>query len=164
RRRPSRGKAEGGDRRRGGAAGTARRQGGDRQRETRVSELQTDLCRTALGSRALKGCAAAARALGEHGKQESAVQRRALRRRAERLKAWDAEGGTRRLFSGDASLWTGTDEASWLGWLGVVDQQIESEPRLLDLQQEVRKEGFAYAVLLGMGGSSLCPEVWKETF
>ena len=83
---------------------------------------------------------------------------------SERLKAWDAEGGTRRLFSGDASLWTGTDEASWLGWLGIVDQQIESEQLLLDFQREIRKEGFTHAVLLGMGGSSLCPEVWKETF
>jgi glucose-6-phosphate isomerase len=35
---------------------------------------------------------------------------------------------------------------------------------LLDLSQEVRKEGFTHALLLGMGGSSLCPEVWKETF
>jgi transaldolase/glucose-6-phosphate isomerase len=83
---------------------------------------------------------------------------------SERLKAWDADGGTRRLFAGDASLWTGTDEASWIGWLGIVDQQIDSEQLLLDLQQEVRKEGFTHALLLGMGGSSLCPEVWKETF
>jgi len=83
---------------------------------------------------------------------------------SERLKAWDAEGGTRRLFAGDASLWTGTDEASWIGWLGIVDQQIESEQRLIDLQQEIRKDGLTHAVLLGMGGSSLCPEVWKETF
>src|SRR5262252_2402965 len=83
---------------------------------------------------------------------------------SERLKAWDADGGTRRLFAGDASLWTGTDEASWIGWLGIVDQQIENETLLLDLQQEVRKDGLTHAVLLGMGGSSLCPEVWKETF
>jgi transaldolase/glucose-6-phosphate isomerase len=83
---------------------------------------------------------------------------------SERVKAWDAEGGTRRLFAGDASLWTRTDEASWIGWLGIVDQQIENVQRLLDLQQEIRKEGFTHAVLLGMGGSSLCPEVWKETF
>jgi transaldolase / glucose-6-phosphate isomerase len=82
----------------------------------------------------------------------------------ERLKAWDADGGTRRLFAGDASLWTGTDEASWIGWLGIVDQQIESEKLLLDLSEKVRKEGFTHALLLGMGGSSLCPEVWKETF
>src|SRR5262249_27703444 len=83
---------------------------------------------------------------------------------SERLKAWDAEGGTRRLFAGDASLWTGTDEASWIGWLGIVDQQIENEKLLLDVQKEIRSEGFTHALLLGMGGSSLCPEVWKETF
>jgi transaldolase/glucose-6-phosphate isomerase len=82
----------------------------------------------------------------------------------ERLKAWEADGGTRRLFAGDASLWTGTDEASWIGWLGIVDQQKEGQQQLLDLQREVYKEGFTQAVLLGMGGSSLCPEVWKETF
>jgi transaldolase / glucose-6-phosphate isomerase len=83
---------------------------------------------------------------------------------SERLKAWDADGGTRRLFAGDASLWTGTDEASWIGWLGIVDQQKEGEQLLLDLQPDVCKEGFTHALLLGMGGSSLCPEVWKETF
>src|SRR5262249_1276488 len=32
-----------------------------------------------------------------------------------RLKDWDAQGGTRRLWAGDASLWSGTDEASWIG-------------------------------------------------
>ena len=83
---------------------------------------------------------------------------------SERIKAWDADGGTRRLFAGDASLWTGTDEASWIGWLGIVDQQIESEQLLLEFQRDVRKEGFSHALLLGMGGSSLCPEVWRETF
>jgi transaldolase/glucose-6-phosphate isomerase len=83
---------------------------------------------------------------------------------SERLTAWDADGGTRRLFAGDASLWTGTDEASWLGWLGIVDQQIQDEKTLLALQKDVRAAGFTHALLLGMGGSSLCPEVWKETF
>ncbi len=83
---------------------------------------------------------------------------------SERLKAWDADGGTRRLFAGDASLWTGTDEASWIGWIGIIDQQIATVKTLLDLQQEVRAERFTHAVLLGMGGSSLSPEVWKETF
>jgi transaldolase / glucose-6-phosphate isomerase len=83
---------------------------------------------------------------------------------AERLKAWDSEGGTRRLFAGDASLWTGSDEAQWIGWLGIVEQQLGSLKPLLDLQAEARTHGFSHALLLGMGGSSLCPEVWKETF
>jgi len=83
---------------------------------------------------------------------------------SERLKAWDADGGTRRLFAGDASLWTGTDEASWIGWLAVLDQPIENDKQLRDVRAEIREEGFTHALLLGMGGSSLCPEVWKETF
>jgi transaldolase / glucose-6-phosphate isomerase len=83
---------------------------------------------------------------------------------AARLEAWDTEGGTRRLFAGDASLWTGADEASWIGWLGIVKREIEDLRSLLDLQAEARREGFTHALLLGMGGSSLCPEVWKETF
>ncbi len=82
----------------------------------------------------------------------------------DRLKAWDAEGGTRRLFAGDASLWTGTDEAHWLGWIGITEAQLEDQHPLLRIREEVRHEGFTHALLLGMGGSSLCPEVWKETF
>jgi len=81
-----------------------------------------------------------------------------------RLKAWDAEGGTRRLFAGDASLWTGTDESQWLGWLGITESQLDNVHVLLRAGEEARTEGFTHALLLGMGGSSLCPEVWKETF
>ncbi len=82
----------------------------------------------------------------------------------ERLKAWDADGGTRRLFAGDATLWTGGDEASWIGWLGVVGQQLDHLQPLLDLRTEIQRQGFTHALLLGMGGSSLCPEVWAKTF
>ena len=61
---------------------------------------------------------------------------------------------------GDASLWTGTDEASWLGWLGIVEQQLDDLSPLLQIcQDEVKKDGFTHVLLLGMGGSSLCPEV-----
>ena len=82
----------------------------------------------------------------------------------DRLHAWDAHGGTRRLFAGDASLWTGGDEASWIGWIGVIDEQLERVKLLIDLQAQVRRERFTHALLLGMGGSSLCPEVWTKTF
>jgi transaldolase/glucose-6-phosphate isomerase len=83
---------------------------------------------------------------------------------AARLRQWDAEGGTRRLWDGDPTLWTGADEASWVGWIGVVEAQIGNVKPLTDLREEIRAEGFTHALLLGMGGSSLCPEVWKETF
>lgn len=82
----------------------------------------------------------------------------------QKLSDWDAAGGTRRLFAGDASLWTGADEASWLGWLTIVEEQIADLARLKSIREEAGREGFRYALLLGMGGSSLCPEVWKETF
>jgi transaldolase/glucose-6-phosphate isomerase len=81
---------------------------------------------------------------------------------AAKLKEWDAEGGTRRLWAGDASLWSGSDEASWIGWIGIVESQLDDLKPLLAVQKEAK--GFKHAVLLGMGGSSLCPEVWKETF
>jgi transaldolase/glucose-6-phosphate isomerase len=83
---------------------------------------------------------------------------------AERVKAWDADGGTRRLFAGDASLWTGTDESHWIGWLGIAETQLDDVSPLLKLQDEAKRDGFTHTLLLGMGGSSLCPEVWKETF
>src|SRR5262249_17835423 len=81
-----------------------------------------------------------------------------------KLKDWDAQGGTRRLWAGDASAWTGADEASWIGWIGIVDQQLENLAVLKSLQEEVKKEGFTHLLLLGMGGASLCPEGWRETF
>src|SRR5262249_47329708 len=43
---------------------------------------------------------------------------------------WDANGKVRRLWSRDATLWTGGDEARWLGWLGIADDQLEHVDRL----------------------------------
>ena len=68
------------------------------------------------------------------------------------------------LFGGDASLWTGSDEASWIGWIGIVHEQLGDLSALRGLQAEARRDGFTHALLLGMGGSSLCPEVWAKTF
>jgi transaldolase / glucose-6-phosphate isomerase len=83
---------------------------------------------------------------------------------ADKLKEWDAQGGTRGLFAGDAKLWTGQDEANWIGWIGVVEQQCSEPGPRQQVREEAKKEGYSHALLLGMGGSSLCPEVWKETF
>ena len=83
---------------------------------------------------------------------------------AARLQQWDADGGTRRLFAGDTSLWTGQDEAEWIGWLEIIDRELSDLGPLLEIQKASRDERIPQVVLLGMGGSSLCPEVWKETF
>jgi transaldolase/glucose-6-phosphate isomerase len=83
---------------------------------------------------------------------------------ARRLEDWDSQGGTHRLWAGDATMWTGSDESHWLGWLGIVESQLEDPTPLVRIREEARREGFSHALLLGMGGSSLCPEVLKETF
>jgi len=77
---------------------------------------------------------------------------------------WRANGKVRRLWQRDASLWSNTDEANWLGWLGIVPDQ---SARIQDFQkfaEDVKGAGFTHVLLLGMGGSSLCPEVLKMTF
>ena len=77
---------------------------------------------------------------------------------------WRAAGKVLRLWQRDASLWTGSDEANWLGWLGVVEEQIGQKSVLQKLAEDVKREGFTDVLLLGMGGSSLCPEVLEKTF
>lgn len=77
---------------------------------------------------------------------------------------WTSSGKIRRLWAHDATLWTGTDEAKWLGWLGVTEDQIAHANQLTDVARDVQAEGFTHAVLLGMGGSSLCPEVLSKTY
>ena len=77
-----------------------------------------------------------------------------------RLKTAASEGWTRRLFKGDASLWTGKDEAKWLGWIPAARGEQVDLSALKALSDKAR--GHKDAVLLGMGGSSLGPEVLGE--
>ena len=70
-----------------------------------------------------------------------------------------------RIWERDPTVWTGSDEARWLGWL---DEPMRMRDRLDDLQrfvEDVAAPGLIDTfVLLGMGGSSLAPEVLKRTF
>ena len=77
---------------------------------------------------------------------------------------WQSNGKMQRLWQRDASLWTGDDEAKWLGWLDITEEQIAHLAELQNLAKEVRSAGFKDVLLLGMGGSSLCPEVLRMTF
>jgi len=77
---------------------------------------------------------------------------------------WQSGGKMQRLWQRDPALWTGADEASWLGWLDIVDEQIAQQEQLQKLAKEVQVRGFEHVLLLGMGGSSLCPEVLRMTF
>ena len=83
---------------------------------------------------------------------------------ADSLESWRHEGAVRRLWAGDAGLWTGKDEARWLGWLGIVEKQRQRISALNTIGEDIRRESFSHIVLLGMGGSSLGPEVLAETF
>jgi transaldolase/glucose-6-phosphate isomerase len=77
---------------------------------------------------------------------------------------WQSGGKMKRLWDRDASLWTGTDESNWLGWLDIVEEQSAQQEQLQKFAKEVQTRGFEHILLLGMGGSSLCPEVLRMTF
>jgi transaldolase / glucose-6-phosphate isomerase len=75
---------------------------------------------------------------------------------------WRSHGNVRKLWQRDKSLWTGADEDRWLGWLDATSaEQIKSYQAFAE---EIRREGFKDALLLGMGGSSLGPEVLAAVF
>jgi len=77
---------------------------------------------------------------------------------------WQAGNKMARLWRGDPSLWTSDDENKWVGWLGIVEEQLKQLPQLTAAASDAAKAGFTHALLLGMGGSSLCPEVLKITY
>src|SRR5579884_2854536 len=77
---------------------------------------------------------------------------------------WHIKGKVRRLWARDATLWTGSDESNWMGWLGITEDQILHKHHLEAVAADAQQAGFTHALLLGMGGSSLCPEVMALTF
>jgi len=75
-----------------------------------------------------------------------------VRAAEEALHAWNSSDRVVRIWTGDATVWTGTDEAQWLGWLSVAGEQLARRKRLEDFAEEVKNAGFRDALLLGMGG------------
>ncbi len=95
------------------------------------------------------------------GTCESAVQ--------ETLKEVQAQNLVRRLWAKDATLWHQDPEHQKiiqhaLGWLTISEQQVQHIPRLKAFAEDIIHAGFKHILLLGMGGSSLCPEVCRMTF
>jgi transaldolase/glucose-6-phosphate isomerase len=80
------------------------------------------------------------------------------------LADWEAGDKVRRLWSRDASLWTGKDESKRLAWLTIADREQSDEASLHEFAAEVKQRGFRFVAVLGMGGSSLCPDVLARTF
>ncbi len=68
-----------------------------------------------------------------------------------------------RIWERDPSVWTGGDEAHWLGWLDEPARMRERAHELLEFAHRMEGE-VEDVVLLGMGGSSLAPEVLRRTF
>ncbi|MBI3650618.1 MAG: bifunctional transaldolase/phosoglucose isomerase [Acidobacteria bacterium] len=80
------------------------------------------------------------------------------------LEDWRTNNKVKKLWAKDATLWTNADESHWLGWLDMTETQLATIAHLTGIADEIKREGFSHALLLGMGGSSLCPEVMKLTF
>jgi glucose-6-phosphate isomerase len=69
-----------------------------------------------------------------------------------------------RIWERDPTVWTGADEAKWLGWLDEPRRMRERVAELKAFADEMKADGLDTVVLLGMGGSSLAPEVLRRTF
>ncbi len=83
---------------------------------------------------------------------------------AAETETWRRDGLIRKLWAVDKSLWSNSDEAQWGGWLDIVQKELADTPALDAFAADVKARGFTDVVLLGMGGSSLGPEVLSETF
>jgi transaldolase/glucose-6-phosphate isomerase len=80
------------------------------------------------------------------------------------IDTWREQDTVRRLWEGDASVWTNSDESKWLDWLSIADLQLARPDHLTELAADMGASEFTYILLLGMGGSSLCPDVLSQTF
>ncbi len=96
------------------------------------------------------------------GKASFALGHQLEKKTAEIAEDWRRHGNIRKLWQHDKSLWTGADEDRWLGWLDLADDKDIAGYGAF--AEEIKGEGFNDAVLLGMGGSSLGPEVLAATF
>jgi transaldolase / glucose-6-phosphate isomerase len=85
----------------------------------------------------------------------------------ERVRQADSEEVAKRVWQKDESLWGGPgvpEIGNRLGWLTISDKMLEHASELDEFAAKAREDGFEHAVLLGMGGSSLGPEVIRESF
>lgn len=88
---------------------------------------------------------------------------------ASRLAGWTDGRVAERLWAKDGSLWAASgkpaDEiAAWLGWLDLPDAMSTRVSELQHLARDVREDGYRRAAVLGMGGSSLAPELFSRVF
>ena len=77
---------------------------------------------------------------------------------------WQQQQNSARLWDGDASLWTGSGEQRWLGWLGLPESGAGQLDMLSTVAPAALNGVVDDVVVLGMGGSSLCPDVLRTSF
>lgn len=77
---------------------------------------------------------------------------------------WQVEKKVARIWQKDASVWTNSGEENWLGWLEIANRELGNIPQYKVIRDDVRAAGFTNILLMGMGGSSLCPEVLARSF
>ncbi len=116
---------------------------------------------TSVGGTAAQASSLAERQAASLGALEGAVD--------EMLARADAEHFAQKVWRKDPNFWKPNpadqnEITDRLGWLTVTEQMADNLPRLKEFRDDVRAAGFTSAVLLGMGGSSLAPEVLRETF
>jgi transaldolase/glucose-6-phosphate isomerase len=86
---------------------------------------------------------------------------------AARLQSWQADRVPGRIWKLDPTFWPAaspSDVATRLGWLGLPELMHEQLPRLTEFAKQVRADGIRHVVVLGMGGSSLAPDVLRRMF
>jgi glucose-6-phosphate isomerase len=77
---------------------------------------------------------------------------------------WQGGDRTGRIWDGDATVWTGRDEAHWLGWLDAPEREVARLGDYAELARVAARKGVRDVLLLGMGGSSLGAEVLRRSF
>ncbi len=114
---------------------------------------------SAIGAKVRRLRAGTARQVLDLGPIAAAVDRR--------LAAWEGAGFTRRLCAKDPTLWSAEpvpEIGDRLGWLTLPETMVDEAERYAEFAEKVRADGVQTVVLLGMGGSSLAPEVFQRTF
>ena len=140
--------------------------------ETYMQQLQRDGVKMFIASfDSLLNVVAAKRELltGQKLKQATLQLGDSAQPVAETLSRLEKDNAIKRVWEKDPTLWK-SDEAhqkiikNALGWLTVATQVKRDWARLQSIAADVRKAKFTNVLLLGMGGSSLCPEVLSLTF
>ena len=84
-----------------------------------------------------------------------------------RLARWQQEDVARRIWARDHTVWSAVpvpELSDRLGWLSLPESMGPEAGEIREFAEEVRAAGMRHVVLLGMGGSSLAPEVFQATF